>query len=208
MTTVSYSTESDRTSVHVDQSARNLRLALFTLPIEPTEFFTVFAQENCLIQGAQMRLTVIGASHLVEVRCGDAVFCELLSCANGLISSPVLELPATQATVREIRHRDPQVQYKFRMNLEAISQQTRNLPSRLIPQCAFQVSASFPGIPGRPNPITIIGADYQTCNDTVADRFDITKPAAIVNIHSVHWYESEGVAAVSRSQLKLCTGES
>lgn len=190
---------------YVDQSARRLGLALFEKGLDLAEF-TVFARRSCQFPNASVSLAVIGASHLVQIRWGDAVFSELLSCTAGAVPGPVLQVPAGMAAGDNLSYRNRNLNYRFILNIESLRPGTRRLPEHLIPSCSFQTAASFPSQPGHPNAVTIVGANY--FRDVNEHRPGVERaPGGVLELRSVHWYESEGVAAVSRSLLKYFKGE-
>ena len=203
MTVVNLEAEQAVASGYVDQQSRMLGLALFRRVIDPVAYFTVFAQRDGSIEALRIQLTVIGASHLVNIQWRDHAFCELLSCATGLISHPVFEVPDELDARQEISYQDAFLDYRFHLHLESVPPETRELPSHLRPRCSHQVEASFPSLPGHPNALTIIGANCHKNSIEVSPRRIQRTPSVIMEIRSVHWYESEGIAAVSRSLIEL-----
>ena len=193
-------------SSYVDQSAQMLGLAFFDRTVDCREF-SVFAQRNCRLGEIFVRLTVIGASHLVNVGWQKHEFSELLSCVSRAYQDPILALPAGVAGEEEARCDDPLFDYRFRLKFETLAPDTRALPARLIPRCSEMAWASFPSLPGSPKAVTMIGATVhpQGINAGFQSR-EKTRGAAL-ELRSVHWYESEGVAAISRSLLRLYRGE-
>ena len=190
---------------YVDQSPAALGLAICQRTIDP-ELFRVFAQEIRRGDDLSLTLTVIGASHLVNVEWENGCLSELLSCATESIPDPAMVLPVRGIVERDIEYKSPSFEYRFNLKLEWLSPNVKMLPDHVIPRCADQASASFPSRPGCPDAVTIVGADYYP-NASMPQR-QCSEPVSkdVLEIRSVHWYQSKNLAVVSQSRLTFARG--
>jgi len=186
---------------YVDQSADNLGLELHGSFVEPSRF-RVFARRQDHHEGIRIQLSVIGASHLVNIEWGHQNLSELLACRSAGLFNPALALAAPIPPGSRVEFQAPHIDYSFQLEREFLPPDTEKLPDRLLPQCSLVTAASFPGPPGSPAAVTAIGANLGSWESREG-----AMEAATIELRSVHWYQSESIAVMSRSLLRLYKGE-
>ncbi len=153
---------------YVDQSPAALGLAICQRTIDP-ELFRVFAQEIRRWDDLSLTLTVIGASHLVNVEWENGRLSEVLSCATESVPDPAMVLPVRGIVERDIKYKSPSFEYGFNLKLESLLPNAKTLPDHVVPRCADQASASFPSRPGCPNAV------YDRRRRLLSRRIDATE---------------------------------
>jgi len=186
---------------YVDQSADNLGLELYGSFVEPARF-QVFARRQDHHGGIRIQLNVIGASHLVNVEWEHQNLSELLACRPAGLFEPALALAAPISLGSRVEFQAPHFDYSFQLEREFLPPDTEKLPDRLLPQYSLVAAASFPGLPGSPAAMTAIGANLGSWESREG-----AMQAATLELRSVHWYQSESIAVMSRSLLRLYKGE-
>jgi hypothetical protein len=190
---------------YIDQSSQLLGLGLYKRFIEP-ESFTIFSQKTYRSEDVAVQMTVIGASHVVNVQWWNRHLAEMLACSASTVPDAAVSTPAALVAGRDMDYREPSFDYFFRLDFRSLPPETDELPESLMPRSACLASALFPSPPGIPNAMTLIGTTIHP-DEVVRDARSRRRRAAIVELQSVHWYQSESAAVCSRSLLHLFKGE-
>ena len=184
--------------VYQDQSALALKLVLASGPVDP-EQFGIFGQGEIRDGELTVRATVIGASHCLNIQVGDKHFTELFACVdfNCPYSHEVIERPWEKyfgLTMAEVSTSD--IVYTNRTILSGMGVVQFDIDR--IAKKAAQASGDrkiglvckFPPGENGQKPRTIVFVEWKPDTSRLL-------------VETVHEYNNEGLAALTRSELVL-----
>ena len=176
------------TTRFVEQSVDQLGLALYGEAVDPSQY-VIFAENSVAGNGGRLSLIVIGASHLATIQMpGGLAVSEMLTCYREESARPLLLAPSLLPTNSSYEYRDDNFEYTFEFEIFPLTGSCERQVSEIEDRCSLTAHASFPSQDGRKSSVTVVGAQSEGLS---------------VRIHSLHFYESESMVALSRSTLTL-----